>query len=397
MGNSAIAKLWKTKFSRKILSIIFDEAHCISYWGDFRSEYKYLGDLHFQINNEIPFYAVSATLPPPVMADIKGALRLRDGRTVHLQRTVDRPDISLMVHPFTYTISSFRDLDFLVPKIPDGYKEGDELTVRKFVVFFDSMMHAQQAVKHLQSLLPDALKHKIIWFHSTMTPEFRKDATASFRDSDLWGLCATDAFGMVSALYIVLERYKCLPVARTASLKGMDLPDIEIVVQWKATCTLCTLWQRFGRGARGNGYRATAILLVEKKHIRLPGDADPVEEASKAEKSVRKKRKASTDIQPESFKRPALSDRSINVSHAPQVMVEIERGCKGISDVSAVPHSAIAECHRRYARLEIGSKKGKNDAFVKGSAMDDYINAQYLFNCRRDVLKVYFNPDERRK
>ncbi|KIL65828.1 hypothetical protein M378DRAFT_47762, partial [Amanita muscaria Koide BX008] len=242
MGNSAVAKLWKTKFARKILTIIFDEAHCISQWGDFRSEYKYLGDLRFQINNEVPFYAVSATLPPAVLADIRLTLRLRHGQTVCLQRSVDRPDISLMVRPFLYPLSSFRDLDFLVPKIPEGYKEGDELTIHKFVIFFDSTKHAQSAAKHLQSLLPDAFKRKIVWFHSIMTSEFRKDATDAFRMSDLWGLCATDAFGM-----------------------GMDLPDIKIVVQWKATCTLCALWQRFGRGARGNGSRATAILLVEKK------------------------------------------------------------------------------------------------------------------------------------
>ena len=45
----------------------------------------------------------------------------------------------------------------------------------------------------------------------------------------------------------------------------MDLPDIKIVVQWKATCDFCTLWQRFGRVARGQGIEGVAILLVEKK------------------------------------------------------------------------------------------------------------------------------------
>jgi superfamily II DNA/RNA helicase len=45
----------------------------------------------------------------------------------------------------------------------------------------------------------------------------------------------------------------------------MDLPDVEIVVQWKATCDLCTLWQHFGRVARGQGKEGVAILLVEKK------------------------------------------------------------------------------------------------------------------------------------
>ncbi|KAF8985860.1 hypothetical protein BDQ17DRAFT_1259965, partial [Cyathus striatus] len=48
-------------------------------------------------------------------------------------------------------------------------------------------------------------------------------------------------------------------------LQGMDLPDIKLVVQWKATCGLCALWQRFGRAARGEGQDGTAVLIVEKK------------------------------------------------------------------------------------------------------------------------------------
>ncbi|KAF6751554.1 hypothetical protein DFP72DRAFT_764684, partial [Ephemerocybe angulata] len=47
--------------------------------------------------------------------------------------------------------------------------------------------------------------------------------------------------------------------------KGMDLPDVKIVVQYKASCDLSTLWQRFGRGARAQGADAVGILLVEKK------------------------------------------------------------------------------------------------------------------------------------
>jgi superfamily II DNA or RNA helicase len=46
----------------------------------------------------------------------------------------------------------------------------------------------------------------------------------------------------------------------------MDLTDIDIIVQYRATCNLCMLWQRFGRGARGAGREAVGILLVDKKH-----------------------------------------------------------------------------------------------------------------------------------
>lgn len=44
----------------------------------------------------------------------------------------------------------------------------------------------------------------------------------------------------------------------------MNLPQIKIVVQWRAAFSLCTLWQQFGQAAHG-GENRIAILLVEKK------------------------------------------------------------------------------------------------------------------------------------
>ena len=66
----------------------------------------------------------------------------------------------------------------------------------------------------------------------------------------------------------------------------MDLPDVKIIVQWKATCTLSTLWQHFGHGARGEGYQAMAILLVGKQDIW-----ENVLEEGKIEKTINKKQK----------------------------------------------------------------------------------------------------------
>ncbi|EPQ50064.1 hypothetical protein GLOTRDRAFT_67173, partial [Gloeophyllum trabeum ATCC 11539] len=77
-----------------------------------------------------------------------------------------------------------------------------------------------------------------------MSDEYRWDKTDDLRNACIVGLCCTDSFGM-----------------------GVDLRDIEVVVQWKATCTMCTLWQRFGRGARDFSLTALAVLIVEPKHF----------------------------------------------------------------------------------------------------------------------------------
>jgi superfamily II DNA/RNA helicase len=106
----------------------------------------------------------------------------------------------------------------------------------------------------------------------------------------------------------------------------LDLPDIEIVVQYKATCTLCALWQRFGRAARGVGNKGTAILLVEKKYFRKPGGVDT---GGSIKNSGQKKRKERTDDidQPPPAKRPALSNKVINVQPTPPKPENIETAC----------------------------------------------------------------------
>jgi Lhr-like helicase len=45
----------------------------------------------------------------------------------------------------------------------------------------------------------------------------------------------------------------------------MDISNIELVVQWRASTSICSLWQRFGRGACQLDLKAVSVLLVEPK------------------------------------------------------------------------------------------------------------------------------------
>ena len=143
---------------------------------------------------------MSATLPDAILDEVSNTLRLRHGNTVYLLRSNDRPDIRLMARRLAYPAKSFKDLDFLIPQTnlkAYDHNNGGQSPIPKFVVFFDNMKEAESAAKHLRGLLPDILKEKVVWFHSVMTQEFREGNTDAFRDSDIWGLCATDSFGMV--------------------------------------------------------------------------------------------------------------------------------------------------------------------------------------------------------
>ncbi|TFK37835.1 P-loop containing nucleoside triphosphate hydrolase protein, partial [Crucibulum laeve] len=241
MGNQEVENLWtKSRVTKRIMNFIFDEGHCIRQWSKFRKDYALLGNLRHLIPERIPFYVASATLPALVLVEIFETLKLHQTETVHIIYSNDRPEIHLMVRGLVCPANSFADLAFLIPK---NHQPGDP-PLPSFLVFFDNTKEAEAATKYLWSLLGSSLSSKVVWFHSMMTAEFRDEQVENLQEGKLWGLCCTDSFGM-----------------------GMDISGIQIVVQWKATCDLCTLWQRFGRAARRDGQTATVILLVEKKDV----------------------------------------------------------------------------------------------------------------------------------
>lgn len=183
----------------------------------------------------------------------------------------------------------------------------------------------------------------------------------------------------------------------------MDLPDIKTVVQWKATCDLLSLWQRFGRAARGHGQTGTAVLLVEKK------DTDE-DRALKAEKAAKRKenekeqkgmkRKATHQLTHQS-KRPALQNHNI----ASSSRRDIDNQLDIVDDEEAEKEDLLTlkeERRKNYTRRDgqqtistMSKGKGKDRTVVVGSVMDDFINSP--FDCRRTVPMLYFGNDKRGK
>ncbi|KAH9014975.1 hypothetical protein EDB85DRAFT_1811510, partial [Lactarius pseudohatsudake] len=49
--------------------------------------------------------------------------------------------------------------------------------------------------------------------------------------------------------------------------QGLDLCDIELVVQWKHTQSLCMLWQCLGHAARDPSKEATGIYIVKPQYM----------------------------------------------------------------------------------------------------------------------------------
>jgi superfamily II DNA helicase RecQ len=185
-------KLLKKTFTSKLVSVVWDEAHCVSKWGGFRPDYKSANQLRYLIPHSIPFLLTSATLPPLVLYDTLEILQAHPSRTTILQRSNDRPNIHIVVRKMKYPLNSFHDLDFL---IPDNWQPG--IPLPKFLVFFDNISDSVEAAKYLRSRLPVNFQDKIKWFNSDMSPEFRGDETTNLKAGNTYGLFCTDSFGMV--------------------------------------------------------------------------------------------------------------------------------------------------------------------------------------------------------
>ncbi|KAG2360606.1 hypothetical protein BDR07DRAFT_1246796, partial [Suillus spraguei] len=121
--------------------------------------------------------------------------------------------------------------------------------------FFDNIQDSIAAAKTIQKRLPSALRHRIKWFNSDMTTQFKEDELDCLISGETWGLYTTESFGMHSI------------IANHGHVYGMDVLDILLVIQWKATCKLATLWQRWGCAVRDHGLQGTAILFAEKEYF----------------------------------------------------------------------------------------------------------------------------------
>ncbi|KAF8548113.1 hypothetical protein OG21DRAFT_1479305 [Imleria badia] len=212
-------------FASRIISIVIDEAHCLIDRGRLRpAEYQELGRLRYV--------------------------------TVVVHRSSDRPNIKIGVKKIKYAPNSFDDLAFLAPA---GFKVGGP-PPPKFLVFFDDIDESVKAARVMRSRLPRELQDKIKWFNDDMSTIFKKTELENLHSGETWGLFTTMTFGT-----------------------GMYVPDILLVVQWRATCTVAALWERFGHAVRDNGLAGTALLFAEKEYF-------DDEKAAKAARKARARR-----------------------------------------------------------------------------------------------------------
>ncbi|KAJ7171553.1 P-loop containing nucleoside triphosphate hydrolase protein, partial [Mycena crocata] len=144
-----------------------------------------------------------------------------------------------MEHP----ANSLRDLDFVVPGDMTGPAD-----IKLAFVYSNDIKDGGKIVDHLNGRVCPAYRDMglIRPYNVGMSREYRAQVMAFFKAGVIRVLVCTDAAGM-----------------------GCDIPNIEIVIQWKLPKNLSSWIQRAGRAARAAGTYGVAIMIVEKSSFEV--------------------------------------------------------------------------------------------------------------------------------
>ncbi|KAJ7476583.1 P-loop containing nucleoside triphosphate hydrolase protein [Mycena latifolia] len=229
--------LRNTEFGKRVLSVVVDEAHVVSHWGaSFRKKYGTLGMIRAFLPRGTPIVALSATLPARIRSDVLSKLQFsRDYISIDIGN--DRPNVSLVVRAIQHPLNTYADLDFVVAGITDPSE------IKKTFIYADNIATGVEIIDHLNELLPPEYQEQglIRPYNAALSKEYRREAMRQFKSGEIRVLVCTDAAGM-----------------------GCNIPDIDLVVQWKLPGSVSIFVQRAGRVARGPGRSGLAVLLVEQ-------------------------------------------------------------------------------------------------------------------------------------
>ncbi|KIK82369.1 hypothetical protein PAXRUDRAFT_153846, partial [Paxillus rubicundulus Ve08.2h10] len=125
-------------FASQIISVVIDEAHCLTDWADFHPEYKELQCLRYILPDTIPIMITSAMLTKDMLTNALQLLHMHHDKLTAICQSSDCPLLKIGVRKIKYVLNTYADLAFL---IPTGWKISDPLPP-KFLIFFDNIQDA---------------------------------------------------------------------------------------------------------------------------------------------------------------------------------------------------------------------------------------------------------------
>ena len=241
-------------FIKNLIAVAIDECHLVWDWEDFRREYGDIGKLR-SLLSRVPFICLSATLTPNVAVYVHEVCRLSYS-TVRFNLPIRWDDINLIVSKIDHP-----GIDQLLDRIPKLHPDSDHKTIQKTLIFYDKIDLGIDIINELIAQLPPTVNKTpadtiVASYYSTLDAKAKSKTLTDLIKGDTRIMICTDAFGL-----------------------GIDIPDIEVVIQWQVDEKLMasTLYQRIGRAVRGKDVEGIAIIYVQKSLLDSIGKKNWVE------------------------------------------------------------------------------------------------------------------------
>src|SRR5258708_22742367 len=115
------------------------------------------------------------------------------------RRSNERRNIHLGGCPMEHTLYSCFDIELIVRLDAQiNNCKWIEANISPFLLYCNSCTDTLKTACFLCTCLPAVACNWIVWYHSGMLEAFKEEVVNAFEAGQIWGVCCTDACGMVS-------------------------------------------------------------------------------------------------------------------------------------------------------------------------------------------------------